>query len=112
MNRYLRDLLLVLALATLWAGSGYAIGMGIEAMFRTGYPAGIIVVSLNVILGLSLFLGITSDPTAERIFFEGPHPNEPGLLKIGCLWVLPLSLFIVGLMWWIVAFLVRFIFPS
>lgn len=112
MNRYLRDFLLILALATLWAGSGYAIGAGIEAMFRTGYPVEIITASLNAIMGLSLFLGITSDPTAERIFFEGPHPDEPGLLKIGCLWVLPLSLFIVGLIWWIVAFLVRLIFPS
>lgn len=112
MNRYLRDLLLILVLAALWAGSGYAIGVGIEAMFKTGYAVGPIVASLNVILGLSLFLGITNDPTAERIFFEGPRPNEPGLPQIGCLWILPLSLLVIGLMLWFVALLVRFIFPS
>jgi hypothetical protein len=111
MNRWLRDLMLILALAGFWAVSGYAIGAAIEALGLDQYPFGIIVASLNLILGMLLFLGITKDPTADRIFFEGPRRDEPGYPAIGCLWGLPISLLIMGLSMWVVAIFVRLIFP-
>lgn len=108
-NRYLRDLLFILALGALWAGSGYVIGRVGEAM-GLDYPLGVIFASLNTILGMSLFLGITKDPTADRIFFEGPRPNEGGRWSIGCLWVMPVSLLILGLGMWVVAVVLRLIY--
>ncbi len=111
MKHLLRDLTLILALASLWSVGGYAIGVAIEAILEINYPIGIIVASLNLILGLTLFLGITHDPTAERIFFKGPESDELGLPAIGCLWLLPLGLLIFGLLMWFVAILMRLIFP-
>jgi hypothetical protein len=110
MNRWLRDLILILGLAGLWGISGYAIGVAIEAMGFNDYPVGIICASINLILGMSLFLGITKDPTTERIFFEGPRPNERGRWEIGCLWAMPISLLLFGLIAWIVIVIMRFIF--
>lgn len=111
MERYWRKLLYILVLAAFWAASGYALGMAFESFFRTGYPVENVFASLNLILGMSLFLGVTRDPTAERIFFEGPRPDEPGRLEVGCLWLLPLSLLVIELWMWVVALLMRLIFP-
>lgn len=112
MNRLLRVLIRILALTTLWAAGGYALGVAIEATIELNYPVGIILASLNVILGLSLFLGITHDPTAERIFFEGPRRDEAGRPAIGCLWGLPFGLLVFGLLMWLVAIFMRLIFPN
>ena len=110
MNRLFRNLLLILALAGLWAISGYVIGVALEA-FGIPYPSlKVILASLNVILGLLLFQGITHDPTAERIFFNGPEAGKPGDLRIGCLWALPISLLISGFFLWAVAIVTRLIF--
>lgn len=111
MNRMWRNFLFILVLASLWALSGFAIGSGVEAILGIDFPIAIILASLNLILGLTLFLGITRDPTSERIFFEGPQPDEPGRPAIGCLWLLPLSLILVGLWLWLVAFFMRVFFP-
>lgn len=112
MNRLPRDLVLILALAGLWAVSGYAIGIAIEAMGIDYPPLKIILASLNLILGMTLFLGITHDPTAERIFLEGRKPNDPGQPAIGCLWLMPVSLLIFGLSMWFVAMVIRLIFSK
>lgn len=110
MNRLLRDLGLILALAGFWAVSGYVIGLAVEIGIVPYPPLKVILASINVILGMMLFLGITRDPTAERIFFEGPRQDEEGLPAIGCLWAMPASLLILGLMMWFVAIILRFIF--
>ncbi len=108
MNRYLRDLLLILALAGLWGGSGYAIGASFEAV-GLPWPLANIFAALNLILGMSLFLGVTKDPTAHRLFFEGPRWGEEGRLSIGCLWVLPTGLLFLGLLMWLWAIVIRLI---
>jgi hypothetical protein len=108
MSRWLRDLMLILALAGFWAVSGYAIGMAIEASGFSSYPFGVIGASINLILGMCLFLGITKNPIVERIFFEGPRPNERGQWTIGCLWAMPFSLLVFGLIAWLVVIILRF----
>jgi uncharacterized membrane protein len=117
MNRLLRDLGLILALAALWAISGYAIGAAIEIITTEilgldPYPLGVIMASINVIIGLLLFKGITRDPTAERIFFEGPGNGGEGDIRVGCLWVMPATLLLYGLLLWFVALLFRFFLPK
>jgi hypothetical protein len=116
MNRLTRDLILILALAALWAISGYAIGEAIK-FFVEGFgvtilPLGVILASINLIIGMLLFKGITRDPTAERIFFEGPEKKGEGNLNVGCLWVMPVSLLLIGLYVWLVVGILRLIFPK
>jgi hypothetical protein len=83
--------MLILALAGLWGASGYVIGAVIETIGFDDYSFSTIFASLNLIIGMSLFLGITKDPTAERIFFEGPGKDDEGrgYPQIGCLWLMP-----------------------
>jgi hypothetical protein len=106
--------MLILALATLWASSGYIIGIAIETAGLEAYPLRVIFASLNVILGMSLFLGITKDPTVERFFFEGPGEDDKGqgYPQIGCLWAMPVGLLILGLLMWFWAIMLRLIFPQ
>lgn len=111
MGRLLRELILILVLAAFWAIGGYLIGLAIET---TGIPypsLKVILASLNVIIGMLLFKGVTQDPTAERLFFEGVKADDEGDFRVGCLWVLPVSLAFMGLLMWLWALLLRFIFP-
>ena len=110
MNLSFKEAVLILVLAVLWAMGGYAIGGSIIAMGLDYAPLKIIFAGINMVIGLSLFLGVTNDPTAERIFFKGPRPNEDGLPAIGCLWVLPISVFIFGTGMWLVTIVLRFIY--
>jgi hypothetical protein len=114
MKRLLRDLMLILALAALWASSGYIIGIAIETTGLDVYPLRIIFASFNLILGMGLFLGITKDPTAERFFFEGPDKDDrgQGYPQVGCLWAMPIGLLILGLLMWFWAIVLRLIFPQ
>jgi hypothetical protein len=112
MKHLLRDLELILALAILWAIGGYTFGKAIEIIVETlngdAYQIGIILASVNVIIGMLLFKGITRDPTAERIFFNGPNNEGEGDIRVGCLWFLPATLLLYGLLMGLVALLFRF----
>ena len=112
MKHLLRDLGLILGLAALWAIGGYAIGTAIEFIIETlngdVYSMGIILASVNVIIGMLLFKGITRDPTAERIFFNGPSNEGEGDIRVGCVWFLPTTLLLYGLLMGLVALLFRF----
>lgn len=115
MKRLPRDLIRMLILAALWAASGYALGGALEAMGIPYPPIKVVFASINVILGLTLFLGITRDPTAERIFFEGPGEDDDiggGYPQVGCLWFMPASLLIFGLLMWLWAIVLQFILPK
>jgi hypothetical protein len=109
MNRLLRDLGLILLLASLWAVSGYIIGIALETSGIPYPPLKIILASLNVIIGMLLFQGVTHDPTAERIFFEGADNKGEGDIRVGCLWLIPASLLLLGLLMWFWAIILRFI---
>jgi len=109
MKRLFRDLGLILALAALWGISGYVIGLAIETTLISYSPLKIILTTINVILGLLLLRGIIRDPTADRIFFEGPRSDEAGLPQVGCLWALPASLLLLGLLIWVAGLVMRFI---
>lgn len=57
MKRLLRDLALILALAGFWALGGYLMGTAIEFIIELldsePYPLGIILASINVIVGIA-----------------------------------------------------------
>lgn len=114
MKRLFRDLTLILFLAGLWAVSGYMIGTALETIGFAAYRLSVILASVNLILGMVLFLRITKDPTAERIFFQGPDQDTDrrGYPQIGCLWLLPIVLLIYGASMWLWAIILRFVFPE
>src|SRR5262245_59145892 len=114
MNRLFRDLILILIFAGLWAVSGYMIGVALEIIGFDINRLGIILASVNVILGMTLFLRITRDPTAERIFFKGPDVDvdRRAYPQIGCLWMLPIVLLIYGVLMWFWAIILNSIFPK
>lgn len=97
----MKNALLVLALAILWAISGFVIGAAIQVL--VGGQWTLPCASLNLIAGMVMLLLITHDERARRIFYEGPQGDEAGLPAIGFLWVIPLVLLLVGLVWWLIA---------
>lgn len=106
-----RDVGSILSLAAIWAISGYVFGLTVEIM-GIPYPIGNILASLNVIIGMFLFLGVTKNPRFERIFFEGPRPTDEGYMPVGCLWVIPLNFLVIGLPMLLVVTILRLIFPK
>ncbi len=109
MKNPLRDTISILSLAMVWAISGYVCGAFIEWL-GLPYPMAMILASLNVIMGMFLFLGITKDARLERIFFDGPSPTDEGYIPVGCLWVIPLNLLLIGIILWVTAIVMRFFF--
>jgi len=106
----LRDLGLILALAILWAGSGYAIGIAFKTVIGvqfTTYSPRLLLGCLNLIVGLLWLKGMISEPTTERLFFEGPKNDNEGDIRIGCLWVAPLALLVYSGFMWLATILLR-----
>ena len=48
-----------------------------------------------------LLLLATRNPTARRIFYEGPRGEEPGILFLALLWAVPIVLVFLGIIWWL-----------
>lgn len=101
----MKNSLLVIGLAILWALGGLGFGLAMQAFFSGQWA--VPCASLNLIAGMVLLLLVTRSEQARRIFYEGPRENEPGLPIIGLLWVVPLALLLVGLIWWLVAQLLQ-----
>jgi uncharacterized membrane protein len=116
MKQLLRKLGWICVLALFWALGGYMVGVALKAFIAffgitTHYPLSFIMAMINLIIGLLLFQGVIRDPTAERLFFQGPQGSEEGHLNVGCLWVLPASLILSGLLLWLVMSVLRWLFP-
>jgi hypothetical protein len=101
----MKNSLLVIGLAALWVLGGLGIGLALQAFFDGQWL--VPCASLNLIAGMLLLLLITRNEPARRIFYEGPRENEPGLPVIGILWAAPLVLLLVGLIWWLMAQLLK-----
>lgn len=100
-----RQVFLILVLAILWGISGLVVSVGLNALFGSDWL--VPCTSLNVIAGLLLLLLTTRNPEARRIFYEGPRGEEPGFLFLALLWVFPVVLVFVGLVWWTLAQFLR-----
>jgi hypothetical protein len=97
----MKDMLLILTLAALWAVGGFVMGVSIEALF--GGQVVVTCTALNLITGMLMLLLVTRHERARRLFYEGPKENELGLPFIGLLWAIPFTLLFVGLIWWLLA---------
>lgn len=97
----MKNILLVTALAVLWGIGGALVGQGISALFDVSWV--IPCTSFNVIAGMIMLLLVTSNDTARRIFYEGPRDDDPGIIGIGLLWLLPMVAVFIGLIWWLLA---------
>jgi hypothetical protein len=59
---------------------------------------------VKVLVGI---LFVTRSPRLRQIFYEGPD-NRGGDIAVGCLWAVPISLFLWGLLMLIAATVSRF----
>ena len=71
-----------------------------------------IVAWVDVVLGLALLLSVIRHPHLSHLFFDGPTIYEEGDIAIGCLWVVPFLLVVIGLVFWLVNLSVRFFPPK
>jgi hypothetical protein len=101
-----RDFGLIIALATFWGISGYVIGWGLESL-GLPYHIRMLLAPINMIVGLVGILFVTRSPRLRQIFYEGPD-NRGGDIAVGCLWAVPISLFLWGLLMLIAATVSRF----
>ena len=101
----MRQILLVLALAVFWGVSGVVVGFALNALMAGGWV--VPCASLNIITGLLLLLLTTRNEQARRMFYEGPRGNEPGFVPLALLWVFPIVLVFLGVLWWLLAQVLR-----
>jgi hypothetical protein len=97
----MKSTLLVLILAVLWWLGGMFAGIGISAFFGVDWV--IFCGSLNMMAGMFMLLWITRSEHARRLFYEGPKGDEPGNPIIALLWIMPFSLLLAGIIWWLMA---------
>ena len=109
MKQRFQELGWIIGLAILWGISGYLIGTALQAVGLNSYPLGIIVASVNVILGMLWLKDVIHDPTGDKMFFQGPARDEPGDVRVGCLWAVPFGLAFIGVMLWFWVIIIRLI---
>jgi hypothetical protein len=86
----------VAGFALAWFVSGAAIGLGLKSMF--GVDLVLFCGGLNVIIGISALLLVLRNDRARRSFYgEG----ERGGLALGMLIVMPVTLLLLGVLWWL-----------
>jgi hypothetical protein len=95
----MKHFLLILMLAAFWGISGLVMSFGINSVFGVEWT--LPCTSLNVIAGMVMLLVTTRNPTARRLFYEGPRGEEPGLIILALLWGFPVVLVFAGILWWL-----------
>lgn len=55
---------------------------------------------INVIIGLIGLLLVTRTDRGDRLFYQGPLGDEPGLLRIALLWAIPFVGLFTAIIWW------------
>lgn len=89
----------IVGLAILWALAGAVVGVGLSSIY--GGDWAIPCSTLNMVTGLILLLMVTRNPTARKIFYEGPSHEEERSLLVAILWALPVAAALAGVMWWL-----------
>jgi hypothetical protein len=115
MKKLRDDGLKILVVAALWWIGGYAIGSGVTAFLHlldVKVELSTIAAWANVVLGLVLLLSVIGHPHLSHLFFDGPTIYEEGDIAIGCLWVVPFLLIVIGLIFWLLNLSVRFFPPK
>ncbi len=111
--KLLKYLVLPLAVALFWFGSGYAAIGGLSNILPFLAPYMFQCALANVVIGLGTLVLITRTETGARLFYDGPREEEEGRgaigIIIGTLWVAPLVFLLVGLLWWILGFFIRWL---
>ena len=109
---YLRMAGLIIGMTSLWAVGGFMTGLALETIGFNSYRLSVACMSINVLLGLFLFKDITREPQTERYFFENGPLGDLHHPTVGCLWMFPLLLIILGSSMWLWAMLLNTIFPK
>lgn len=91
---------LQLILASFWFLSAY-LAIGAVLPWTWAWRCALI----NVIIGLVGLLLVTKTKIGDRLFYEGPKGDRPGLIQIGMLWAFPVVGFMVAILWWLLRLL-------
>lgn len=89
----------LLLYTALWGLSGAAVGFGLANWFALNWilPC----MWLNIVAGLIMLQLMFQNPELNELFSEGPFEGRPGSILIGLLWSLPLVMFFIGFLWWL-----------
>jgi hypothetical protein len=106
-----RHIFLPLILALLWFGGGYTAMWGLSNIFPFLTPYIFECGLANVIIGLGILAFITKTEAGEQLFYYGPPQGEENgggvAIIIAMLWAFPPVFFFMGLLWWILGFILR-----
>jgi hypothetical protein len=58
----------------------------------------------NALIGAALLVRVTWTEEGAKMFYEGPGEKE-GWIIIAVMWSIPVSIFILGLIWWSMRFI-------
>lgn len=82
-----------------WFVSGVVVGLGLQSIygFEVVLPCG----ALNMALGLIGLLIITRHERAHKAFYGDPREHEGGGCALTILVALPVSMLLLGVLWWL-----------
>jgi hypothetical protein len=101
LRKLLREIKLITALALLWLTGGAAAGVGFRAYFHVAWVAPCALISL--VLGMILLLVVMRDDKATQRLYGETDEDMPLKLGLAALFVLPVVLILVGLIWLLTA---------
>ena len=90
-----------MALALLWLAGGAAAGAGLRAYFHVAWVAACALISL--VLGMILLLVVMRDDKATGRLYGEADEDMPLKLGLAALFVVPVVLVLVGLVWLLTA---------
>jgi len=101
MKAELKKLLLTLGFVLFWLLSAYFTA---EVWLPTRWA--IHCAAINALLGVLALIFSVSTQRGYRLFYYGPDEDGEGWIVIAILWSIPISIVIMGILWW----LMRFVF--
>jgi hypothetical protein len=91
---------LQLILAAFWFVSAY---LAIDALFPWEWAWRC--AWLNLIIGMLALLWITRTEFGDRMFYQGPQGEEDSWWPVGILWAIPVAIFFLAIIWWLIRLL-------
>jgi hypothetical protein len=55
----------------------------------------------NLLIGMLALLWITRTEFGDRMFYQGPQDDEDVWSVVGALWAIPIAIFCLAIIWWL-----------
>lgn len=97
-----RGIGIIAAVAILWMGSGWLLGMAIAALFSIQWIGECMWLSLGI--GMLLLLLSTRTEEQQAVLYEGAEKENEDELSLTALLVgLPVTMIFIAILWWLMA---------